>query len=289
MGVADLSFVELGRQWAALAVGLACSACHGLFGATGGAPPAAGAVDAAAEASGDDAAVPAADPDASTDAAVPPGIDAGEPDAGASDAGDPLDEVLTLEDGAFFTPTADDPMRRFDFGQDGVVYERVDLTLTFDAGEWQPEIPEGDARNRTEHILFGLFRARQQRNYQKYIAGAAAVTFDWRAPHLRMFGRTEIGEGYTTYTADSSQYGWQQGERYELHCWLDGAAHEQACELAQDGDVVATRTLDVSYLDPAAHLGTGFYLEIGTANADAIEASPLGWAFSDLLVTARRM
>jgi hypothetical protein len=118
----------------------------------------------------------------------------------------PVTEELARLDGAFFTPTIDEPLLRVDTAGRGTAYDRVEIDLDFVAGDWQPEIPDEGDTDRTEHILFGLFRANQTRTDQRYLMGAAAVTFATRGPHFRMFGRASIG-GYTTYVQRQARTG----------------------------------------------------------------------------------
>jgi hypothetical protein len=101
-----------------------------------------------------------------------------------------------------------------------------------------------------------------------------------------MFGRNAIGMGYTTYTQWSSTYAWQMGQTYHLDCLLDASTHQQHCELSLGGVVEKSHTGDVAYLDAAAHLSSGFYLELGRTPAGEIETAPIGWVYSNLLVVA---
>ena len=248
--------------------------------------------------------------DARTDAEAPPDAEGGgdadapadrpaeaeaEAEAGAeadvdaeaeADAG-PREVTLLRLDGDVFTPTAAETVRTYDVGERDIVYDRVDVSFDFHTVDWQPEIPDEGAMDRTEHILFGLFRDNRPRTDERYLMGAAAVTFASRSPHFRMFGRITIGAGYTTYTSDSASYAWELGRTYHLACSLDGVTHVQQCGLSLGGAVVATRTLDVAYLVPEEHLNTGFYVELGLPSPGDIEVSPLDWTFSNLLVTAR--
>jgi hypothetical protein len=99
-----------------------------------------------------------------------------------------------------------------------------------------------------------------------------------------MFGRVSIGPGYTTYKQWSATYAWQMGETYHLDCRLDASTHLQTCELSLAGAVVKSHTGDVAYLDAAAHLTSGFYLELGRTPAGEIETAPIGWTYSNLHV-----
>ncbi|MBI5527302.1 MAG: hypothetical protein HY897_13285 [Deltaproteobacteria bacterium] len=228
-------------------------------------------------------------PDVGVDAG--PELDAGAdsgplPDAGADAGVGPGEDVLLEVDGPFFTPSDADLMRRYDVGQNGTVYTRIGLRFDVLAGEYVPQ-PAGG--NRLEHILFGLFRAHRPSSNERYIAGAAAVTFaDGKAPHFRMFGRVTIGSGYQTYTSDSGTYRWVSGGNYRMECFLDGVADVQECVLSLDGQEVATRTLSVAYLVPEDHMSTAFWIEIGTDVLNELSATPIGWQFSNLLVTAAR-
>lgn len=222
--------------------------------------------------------------------------DAGQPDAGQPDAGVPElcpgsgVDVLAWRDGGFFTPTAAQPMLTIGLGGRGTCYEKVDLCVDVVAGDYQPHRP--DPSNREEHILFNFFR-NHSRSWGRYLMGAAAVTFTSKAPHFRMFGRVAIedrgNQTDTTYTSASARFNWVKGTRYRLCCTLDGRTLSQRCTLAVGGQVVATRQLWVTYLDAPLHLSTGFYVELGApVNANGIETSPMGWAFSDLGVWATR-
>lgn len=253
--------------------------------ADGGAPDASGVADSGA--GGEDTGV---EPDGGGQDAA--GGDAEEPgdvapvDAGDDTGGGPGEEILLQVDGPFFEPTEADLMKRFDVGQNGVVYTRIRLRFDVLAGDYVPQ-PAGG--NRLEHILFGLFRAHRPSSNERYIAGAAAVTFaDGKAPHFRMFGRVTIGAGYQTYTSDSGTYRWVKGGNYRLDCFLDGVADVQECGLFLDGLEVATRTLSVAYLVPEEHMSTAFWIEIGTDVLNEISATPIGWRFSNLLVNAQR-
>lgn len=219
-------------------------------------------------------------PSAALDGGV--AIDAGPPPAAADE--------LVRRDGDFFTPTATAPKLHVDTTGNGTIYARVEVDFDFVSGDWQPELPDEGNIDRTEHILFGLFRANQRQTNLRYLMGAAAVTFASRSPHLRMFGRTRItNEGYITYTEASASYGWARGVAYHLHCSLDGITRVQLCELTRAGGPNATRTLEVAYLEPAMHLASGFYVEIGQTPDDyGIETSPMGWTFSNLVVRGIR-
>lgn len=239
----------------------------GTAGASGGAGAAdAGPLDAAPDAPGD----------ATSDAPV---------DAGPSDAA-PTTVTLLKQLGEVFTPTASETLKKLGLGTKGTVYLWVRVALDVKVGDFQPEIPDPGATDRTEHILFGLFRANQTQSDQRYLMGSAAVSFATKAPHFRMFGRKSIGAGYTTYTSWSTTYAWNKGATYHLDCLLDGVAHIQRCELSLGGSIVKALEGSVAYLDPAAHLSTGFYVELGTGKPGDIEASPIGWTFSNLVVTA---
>ena len=80
-----------------------------------------------------------------------------------------------------------------------------------------------------------------------------------------------------------------EGGDLRLECSLDGLLHEQRCALVKDGEVVAERVGDVAYLDPAEHLASGFYLELGAAPPNEIETSPVGWVFSDLRIVGTKL
>lgn len=223
------------------------------------------------------------------------GADAGSAGAGgaltdaASDGGaDAAQVTVTLLDqpGGVFTPTAGETLKKIAFGQKGTSYGWVRVQLDVKVGDWQPELPDEGAVDRTEHILFGLFRANQTQSDQRYLMGSAAVTFANKGPHFRMFGRKTLGPGYTTYTSWSVSYAWQKDAVYHLDCLLDGLADVQRCELFLGGALVKKLEGTVPYLDPAAHLSSGFYVELGTGKPGDIEASPLGWVFSNLVVTA---
>jgi hypothetical protein len=220
------------------------------------------------------------------------GAAAGTPDGGEAGAGGGgglshgATVTLLEQPGEFFTPTQSESSLELHFGDNGTVYGAVRVELDCVVGDWQPEIPDEGTTDRTEHILFGLFRDHQPSSYQRYLMGAAAVTFATKAPHFRMFGRSSIGQGYTTYTSWSETYLWQLGASYHLDCLLDGIDHLQRCELWLEGDMAKVLAGAVDYLDPAAHLSAGFFVQIGTPNPGDIETSPLGWTFSNLLVTA---
>ncbi|MCC6898598.1 MAG: hypothetical protein IT377_06465 [Polyangiaceae bacterium] len=209
-------------------------------------------------------------------------------DSGLDAAPDAPPVIVTLlsQKGPVFTPTASQTMKKLSFGQKGQGYGWVRVELDVTVGDYQPEVPDEGTPDRTEHILFGLFRANQTQSDQRYLMGSAAVTFATKGPHFRMFGRKSIGAGYTTYNSWSAAYTWQKGATYHLDCVLDGIADVQRCQLSLSGVVVKKLEGAVTYLDPASHLSSGFYVELGTGKPGDIEASPLGWAFSDLLVTA---
>ncbi|HUF75146.1 MAG TPA: hypothetical protein VMM35_02665, partial [Longimicrobiales bacterium] len=172
---------------------------------------------------------------AAAESFCPPASDGGVLDAGPlpdggppapSDAGPGTGEVrLLAESGCFFTPTEEDKVRAWRIGDVGVVYDRLEMRFDVIMGPWQPHIP--DPSNRTEHILFGLSRANQPRSYQRYLMGAAAVDFETRADHFRMFGREEIAMGYESYTQVSGPYAWSLGTRYTVRCSLDASIHQQ--------------------------------------------------------------
>lgn len=256
----------------------------------------------------DDAAVDGGTSDAGVDASTPDagmldagmfdaGLDAGTtmPDAGRDagiDAGPrpPIVDVLAQRDGMFFTPSPTDPMMTITLGGGGTQYNRVEICFDVRAGDFQPQRP--DPRNREEHILFNFFR-NAPRHWGRYLMGSAAVSFLSGAPHYRMFGRTAIEDRgtmtYTTYTSVSARFAWQNGTVYHHCCSLDGVTHQQTCQLSQGGSVVATRNLAVDYLDPALHLTSGFYVELGAPpDTNGIETSPMGWVFSNLVVRAYR-
>lgn len=193
--------------------------------------------------------------------------------------------VLFEQAGQVFTPTASETLKKISFGEAGKVYRRVRVELDVLAGDFQPEVPDEGNPDRTEHILFGLFRAKQTKSDLRYLMGAAAVSFATKSPHFRMFGRSSIGSGYTTYTTWSGTYLWEKGTLYHLDCLLDGISHEQRCELSKAQSVVKSLAGAVAYLDPAQHLSTGFYVELGRAPLGDIETSPIGWVFSNLRVT----
>ncbi|MBK7585083.1 MAG: hypothetical protein IPI67_33455 [Myxococcales bacterium] len=219
------------------------------------------------------------------------GVDAGvggtggvPPDAAADVVAAPV--TLLEQSGVVFTPASGDTLKKLDVGAKGTSYGWVRVQFDVKVGDWQPELPDEGTPDRTEHILFGLFRANQTKSDQRYLMGSAAVTFATKAPHFRMFGRNSIGPGYTTYTSWSTTYAWKKDGLYHLDCLLDGVLDVQRCELSLGGAVVKQLQGTVPYLDPAAHLSSGFYIELGTGNPGDIEASPIGWTFSNLLVTA---
>jgi hypothetical protein len=212
----------------------------------------------------------------------------GEGDAGSVGAqGGAAHVTLVDHAGPFFTPTQNEPMRTLSVGTPATVYEAIRVEVDLLVGAWQPEIPDEGTPDRTEHIVFGLFRDNQSSSYQRYLMGSAAVTFATKAPHVRMFGRVTIGPGYTTYTQWSQTYSWQQGQSYHVDCALDGVANVQRCELWLGSNLEEALEGSVAYLDPAAHLSSGFYLQLGKEPMGEIETSPLGWTFSNLRITAR--
>jgi hypothetical protein len=289
------------RRWVLIASGLGVAvACGGEEDAGGSASGgAAGAAASGGTASGGSAGsgsggAPsgggAAGSPSGGGAGVAGGTDAGSGGSGGltADAGtDGGGGVLTLfeQKGAVFVPSAGEPMKKLSFGVKGTVYGWVRVELDVTVGAYQPEVPDPGNPDRTEHIFFGLFRANQSQSDQRYLMGTAAVTFATKAPHFRMFGRKTLGPGYTTYTSWSKTYSWQKAD-YHLDCLLDGVLDVQRCKLSLGGSVVETLEGTVAYLDPVAHLSSGFYLELGTAKPADIEASPLGWTFSNLSVTA---
>jgi hypothetical protein len=208
-------------------------------------------------------------------------------DGGGGTVADAGSEVVLLEQlGVVFVPTESETMKKIFVGENGTVYQSVRVQLDLLAAGWQPEVPDEGNPDRTEHILFGLFRDHQTKTDQRYLMGSAAVTFATKGPHFRMFGRLSIGAGYTTYTQWSASYGWSEGTEYHLDCQLDGVSHVQKCELSIAGAPEKELSGDVAYLDPASHLNTGFYLELGRAPTGEIETSPIGWTYSNLRVTA---
>jgi hypothetical protein len=225
-----------------------------------------------------------------TGGAAPSGGAGGQGGAGAQGGAGGLDYGATVtlleQPGAFFTPSEGTTVLSLDFGANGTVYTAVRVEFDVLVGSWQPEIPDEGNPDRTEHILFGLFRDHQPNSYQRYLMGSAAVTFATKAPHFRMFGRTTIGQGYTTYRQWSDTYLWQSGATYHLDCLLDGITHLERCELSLDDSLENALEGAVDYLDPAAHLSSGFFIQIGKPAPGDIETSPLGWTFSNLLVTA---
>lgn len=217
--------------------------------------------------------------------------DANTSGASASSTGAPpplIEEVLLDLPGDVFTPSEGDDLGKWNFGAEGTTYQRLRVSFDITSGPWQPEIPDEGTPDRTEHILFGLFRANQSKSYQRYLGGTAAVTFANKSPHFRMFGRVEIAEGYMSYTQWSGTYVWQTDALYHVECTFDGLLHEQRCALSLAGEVVAERFGAIDYLDPAAHLSSGFYIELGTHLAGDIEVSPLGWVYRDLKVVGER-
>jgi len=212
--------------------------------------------------------------------------DSGAPDGGPGDAGPPPPGVLATEPGCFYTASASEPRRLMRMGEVGVVYQRVEIRFDVIAGPYRPHEP--DPSNRTEHILFGFFRANQPRSFQRYLGGAAAVTFESRGPHFRMFGRDEIAMGFMSYASDSGTYRWTEGDRYTIECAFDATVPEQTCTLSTGGAVVASRRLPVPYLDAATHLSTAFDLHLGAEMDNEIEVSPHGWQYCDLRVRATR-
>lgn len=238
--------------------------------------------------------------DGGTDAAVSDAgeFDAGEFDAGASstdggadvatgdarefDAGPVGSRTLTQELGCFFTASASEPARVLRVGEVGTAYQRLEVEFDVVVGSYRPHVT--DPSNRTEHILLGLFRANQPQSWQRYLGGVAAVDFETRAPHFRMFGRDEIAMGFMSYASDSGVYRWREGARYTVNCVFDATAPAQTCSLATEGAIVAERALPVPYLDGTTHLSTAFDVHLGTDNENEIEVSPYGWQFCDLMV-----
>lgn len=274
-----------------LALGVVLCACCACSGASDPAPSAAagtggdgaGGASGSAGAGGSDAG-PWPTPDGGSDAAPDAPPDAAS-DASAQDAAVVVTTLLD-QPGVVFVPSAAQSMSKIPFGDDGTVYRSIRVEMDVLVGDWQPEIPDEGNPDRTEHILFGLFRANQTKSDQRYLMGAAAVTFATKAPHFRMFGRTSIGPGYTTYTQWSATYAWQKGETYHLDCLLDAGAHQQRCELRLAGSLQKAHTGEVAYLDAAAHLSSGFYLELGRTPPGEIETAPIGWTYSNLRVVA---
>lgn len=284
--MSDGIYVGRMRAWCLLLLAAGCSGSLSGDGSTD-----AGAVDGAAPDGGADQGPPPRD-GGSPDLAA--GDDAGgDDDAGAADAGPPMSAdggptSLTLleRSGCFFTPSAAETFRRFGVGMDGTAYAWVRVRFDVVAGPFQPHIP--DPSNRTEHILFGLSRANQSRSFERYVMGAAAVDFMSRTDHFRMYGREAIARGFMSYTADSGNQRWTEGTRYTVDCLLDGVTPRQRCTLERSGELLATRTLPVDYLDAATHLSSGFDLELGTdqpLDHDHLQ-SPRGWQFCDLHVSA---
>lgn len=217
-----------------------------------------------------------------------PNIDAGSGGSPNIDAGSGGTSAVILLDqpGVVFVPSETETLKKIFVGENGSVYQSVRVELDLLAAGWQPEVPDEGNPDRTEHILFGLFRDHQTKSDQRYLMGSAAVTFATKGPHFRMFGRLSIGATYTTYTQWSESYGWADGTSYHLDCVLDGVTKIQSCKLSIAGTLEKELTGDVAYLVPAEHLNTGFYIELGRAPTGEIETSPIGWTYSNLLVTA---
>jgi hypothetical protein len=277
-------------RWLAglLSLVLVTGGCSDDSGETAGSVPTGGASSGGSSAGGSASGGTSSGGSASGGTAGTPTTDAGTDATDDAPSADASSTSVTLLDqpGDVFTPTVAETVLSLAFGNKGTVYTSVQLDFDVLVGDWQPEIPDPGTPDRTEHILFGLFRANQTQSDQRYLMGSAAVTFATKAPHFRMFGRNSIGQGYTTYTSWSTTYGWQKGKLYHLSCSLDGVAHIQRCELTLAGQLVKALQGDVAYLDPAAHLSSGFYVELGTGKPGDIEASPLGWQFSNLKITA---
>ena len=72
------------------------------------------------------------------------------------------------------------------------------------------------------------------------------------------------------------------------HYTVAGVNDPVAFALNDDGELVAERIGEVAYLDPEAHLSSGFYLEIGAEEGE-IETAPVDWVFSDLLIVGTKL
>lgn len=214
---------------------------------------------------------------------------AGSVGSGGSGGGQLVTEVLVSQSGDVFTPNAQVPVMTVPFGTKGTTVQSVRVEFDVTIGDYQPEIPDEGNPDRTEHILFGLFRANQTKSDQRYLMGSAAVTFATKAPHFRMFGRVSIGPGYTTYTQWSTTYSWQKGQQYHLDCLLDAVTKMQTCELSLAGSVVKSLSGAVSYLDAASHLSSGFFVDLGVQKSGDIETSALGWTYANLKISATKL
>ncbi len=119
--------------------------------------------------------------------------------------------------------------------------------------------------------------------------GVAAVDFVSRASHFRMYARTGIEEGVSSYTQISGSFRWSEGTRYRVECTLDTDAHTQVCQLLEGGEVRQTREYPIEFLS-AEDLSTQLRVLIGDDAAldhDHLQP-PIGWVFCDLSIIGRR-
>jgi hypothetical protein len=258
--------------------------------------------DGSLEATPDDAAPPEADapadlppdlpedrPPADVPVDAPPDIADVIPDAPADDGG--VVEEPVHVDGCFFTVATAGDKQRYDFGERGIVYRRIELEYTMIHGGWREDLY---ARGVLSHILSGLFRNAGVAR-ERYILGHGAqidASVAGLRPQSVFFARVDLeerppGEGWTSYTSFRDTYRWTVGETYHVRIALDAAARTQSLELSVGGTVVLTQGGEIPYFDPALTTN-GWWLELGGDDTEYRDVSPVGWQFCDLRVRLER-
>ncbi|MBN1770510.1 MAG: hypothetical protein JXB32_04545 [Deltaproteobacteria bacterium] len=228
---------------------------------------------------------------------VPPDDDSGTgdvvpdvvPDVPADDGG-AVEEPIRV-DGCFFTVETAGDKQRYDFGERGVAYRRIEIEYTTVHGGWREELY---ARGVLNHILSGLFR-NASLSRERYILGHAAqidASVAGLRPRSVFFARVDLeerppGEGWTSYTSFRDACPWTVGEAYRVRMVLDAEARTQTLELSVGGTVVLTQVGDIPYFDVAL-TSNGWWLELGADESEYRDVSPVGWRFCDLAVRLER-
>ena len=216
-------------------------------------------------------------PDEAADASGPM------PDAAAPGPCSPL--VLAAHEP--FTPTEAEPFRRTDLDiDDGLVFGRIEVELSFVRGPWAAAHPDGRLGM---HNLFWVHRGTRGQDWLDNSVGYLNFT---AASQLRL--ETNLGitdESVWSDVLSGSGCATEEGGRYHIHYVYDAEHHRWWFELTtESGEMVCGRE-DVPLLDRIDGTSTGrrpasnFFVEIGhavwTPDHDGPEVATLGWTYSD--------
>ncbi|MBX7196324.1 MAG: hypothetical protein K1X94_30000 [Sandaracinaceae bacterium] len=223
--------------------------------------------------------------------AASPALDAATPDAAsAPDAYEPPTgpcTPLVLDARAPFTPTESEPFRRTDLDiDDGLVFGRIEVELSFVRGPWASAHPDGSLGM---HNLFWVHRGTRGQDWLDNSVGYLNFT---ATTQLRL--ETNLGitdESIWSDVLSGSGCRTDEGASYHVHYVYDAEHHHWWFELTDAaGESICGRE-GVPLLDRIDGTSTGrrpasaFFIEIGheiwSPGHDGPEVATLDWTYRD--------